>query len=100
MITPESSEHTIERLKHPNLEEVEKIDIMKVIETLKQDVKNSLKEMDEKKSKKFEEMSKSVKDTLRNQEKTIKQMMEKVQDLKTEKEAIKKTQTEGWLNNM
>ena len=51
---------------------------MKVIESLKQDVKNSLKEMDEKYSKKFEEMSKSVKHTLGNQEKTIKQVMETV----------------------
>ena len=29
--------------------------------------------------------------------KTIKQVMETVQELKTEMEAIKKTQTEGWL---
>ena len=40
-----------------------------MIESLKHDVKNSLKEMDEKNNKKFEEMSKSVKDTLGNQEK-------------------------------
>ena len=71
---------------------------MKMIESLKQEVKNSLKEIDEKNNKKFEEMSKSVKDTLGNQEKTIKQIMETVQDLKTEMEAMKKTQTEGWLD--
>ena len=57
IITPESSEHTTGRLEYPNPEEVEEIDfkrnIMKVIESLKQDVKNSLKEMDEKNNKKF-----------------------------------------------
>ena len=61
-------------------------------------MKNSLKEMDEKYNKKFKEMSKSVNDTLGNQEKTIKQVMETVQELKTEMEEMKKTQTEGRLN--
>ena len=37
-------------------------------------------------------------DTLGNQEKTIKQVMETVQGLKTEMEAVKKTQTEGRLD--
>ena len=46
----------------------------------------------------FEEMSKSVNDTLGNQEKTIKHVMERVQELKTEKEAMKKTQNEDWLD--
>ena len=86
---------------------------MKAIEFLKQDMNNSLKEldekynkkfeemikeMDEKYNKKFEEMSKSVNDTLGNQEKTIKQVKETVQELKTEMEAMKKTQTEDWLH--
>ena len=56
------------------------------------------KEMDEKYNKKFEKMSKSVNDTLGNQEKTIKQVMETVQELKTEMEAMKKTQNEGQLD--
>ena len=51
MTTPESRYHETRRLKHPIPEEVEEIDfkcnIMEVIETLKQDVENSLKEMDE-----------------------------------------------------
>ena len=102
IITPESSEHTTGRLEYPNPEEVEEIDfkhnIMKVIESLKQDVKNSLKEMDEKNNKKFEEMNKSLKDTLGNQEKAIKQVMETVQDLKNEIKVKKKTQTKGWLD--
>ena len=68
---------------------------MKVIESLKQEVKNSLKEMYEKDNKKFEEMNKSVNDIIGNQEKTIKQIMETVQDLKTEMEAMKKAQTKG-----
>ena len=43
-------------------------------------------------------MSESVNETLGNEEKTIKQVMETVQDLKTEMEAIKKTQTRaGWV---
>ena len=71
---------------------------MKVIETLKQDMKNSLKEMDEKNNKKFEEMNKSFKGTIGNQEKAIKQVMETVQDLKTEIEVMKKTQTDGRLD--
>ena len=70
---------------------------MKAIESLKQDMNNSLKELDEKYNKKFEEISKSMNDKLGNQEKTIKQVMETVQELKTEMEAMKKTQTEGQL---
>ena len=85
---------------------------MKAIESLKQDMNNSLKELDEKYNKKIEEMSKemdekykknieemskSMNDILGNQEKTIKQVMETVQELKTEMEAMKKTQNEGRL---
>ena len=55
------------------------------------------KEMEEKYTKRFEEMSKSVNEILGNQEKTIKQVMETVQDLKTEMESTKKSQTEGRL---
>ena len=69
-----------------------------MIESFKQEVKNSLEEMDEKNNKKFEEMSKSLKDTLRNQDNAIKQAMETVQGLKTEMEAMNKTQTKGWLD--
>ena len=43
--------------------------MMKAIESRKQDMNNSLKEMDTKYNKKFEEMSKSVNETLGNQEK-------------------------------
>ena len=43
-------------------------------------------------------MRKSVNDTLGNQEKTIKQVMETIQELKTEMEAMKKTQNEVWLD--
>ena len=69
MKTPDPSDPTTEGLEHPNPEEVGKSVIMKAIESLKQDMNNSLKEMDEKYNKKFEEMSKSVNDTLGNQEK-------------------------------
>ena len=55
------------------------------------------KEMEEKYTKMFEEMSKSINEILGNQEKTIKQVIETVQDLKTEMETMKKTQTKGRL---
>ena len=54
---------------------MDKIDIMKSLESLKQDMNNSLRELDEKYNKKFEEMSKFENDTLGNQEKTIKQII-------------------------
>ena len=72
MKTPEPSDLTTEGIEHPNPEEVGKSAFMKAKEPLKQDMNNSLKEMDEKYNKKLEEMSKSVNDTLGNQEKTIK----------------------------
>ena len=85
---------------------MEKSATIKAIESLKQDINNSLKELDEKYNKKFEEMSKemeekfnkkfaemskTINDTLGNQEKTNKQVIETVQELKTEREAMKKT---------
>ena len=98
MKTPDTSDLTTEGLEHPIPEEVENSVIMKAIESLKQSMNNSLKEIEEKYNKKFEEMSKFVNDTLGNQEKTIKQVMETVQDLKTEMESMKKSQTEGRLD--
>ena len=56
------------------------------------------KEMEEKYNKRFEEMSKSINDTLGKQEITIKQVVETVQELKAEIEAMKKTQTKGQLD--
>ena len=60
MKTPDPNNPTIEGLEHLNPEEVEKWAIMKTIESLKQDMNNSLKELDEKYNKKFEEMSKEM----------------------------------------
>ena len=57
MKTPYPNDPTIEGLEHSNPDEVEKSAIMKAIESLKQDMNNSLKELDEKYNKKFEEMS-------------------------------------------
>ena len=98
MKTPDPKDPTIEGLEHLNPEEVEKSATLKAIESLKQDMNNSLKELDDKYNKKFEEIRKSLNDTLRNQEKTIKQVRETVQEWKTYMEAIKKTQTENWLD--
>ncbi|KAK7809081.1 hypothetical protein U0070_008790 [Myodes glareolus] len=116
MTSPESRELETRRIEHPTPEEIEEIDskrfFMKIIEELKQEVKICRKEMEdkynkkieemskeleEKYTKKFEEMSKSVNEILGNQEKTIKQVIETVQDLKTEMESMKKSQTEGRL---
>ena len=84
MKTPEPNDPTIEGLEPLNSEEAGKNAIMKAIESLKQDMNNSLKELDEKYNKKIEEMSKemdekynkkleemnkSMNDTLGNQEK-------------------------------
>ena len=84
MKTPDPNDPTMEGLEPLNSEELEKNAMMKAIESLKQDMNNSLKELDEKYNKrieemskemnekynkKFEEMSKSMNDTLGNQEK-------------------------------
>ena len=71
MKSPDPNDPTIEGLEPLNSEVVGKSAIVKVIESLKQDMNNSLKELDEKYNKKLEEISKSMNDTLRNQEKTI-----------------------------
>ena len=54
MKTPDPNDPTIEGPEPLNSEEVEKSTIMKAIESLKQDMNNSLKELDEKYNKKFE----------------------------------------------
>ncbi len=101
MTPPESRDPEIRRIVHPTPEELEeiysKVSYMKIIEDLKQEVKNCHKQL-EITNKKVEEMNKSLKDTQENQEKqekAIKQVREAVQDLKNEMEAMKKTQTEG-----
>ncbi|KAL6032726.1 hypothetical protein STEG23_016164 [Scotinomys teguina] len=79
-------EHTIAEAKEINPEN----DFKKMREALKEEVKISLKELEEKANKKLEEVKES-------QEKSIKQMKETVQDLKIEIQTIKKTQTEAML---
>ena len=73
MTSPESRDHETRRIEHPTPEEIEEIEskqnFMKIIEELKQEMKICRKEMEEKYNKKFEEMSKSVNETLGNQEK-------------------------------
>ena len=100
MTSPESRDHATRKIEHPTPEEIEEIDfkqnIMKIIEYLKQDVKNCHKEM-EMTNKKVDEMNKSLKDNQENQEKAIKQVRETTQDLKNEIQVMKKTQTEGRL---
>ncbi|KAL6038664.1 hypothetical protein STEG23_001649 [Scotinomys teguina] len=67
---------------------ITKNDLQKVIEALKEEMKNSFKELEEQTNKKLEENKES-------QEKAIKQMKETVQDLKIEIKTIKKIQSEG-----
>ncbi|MBV2134526.1 hypothetical protein KRX52_17240 [Pseudomonas sp. MAP12] len=63
---------------------------MDMIENLREEIRKSFREMEEKTNQKMQEIKES-------QENTIKQLKETVQDLKTEIETIKKTQTEGML---
>ena len=60
MKTPDPSNLTTEGLEHPIPEEVENSVIMKAIESLKQCMNNSLKEVEEKCNKTIEEMSKEI----------------------------------------
>ena len=74
IVTPESSGHTIGRLDHHNTEGAEenyfKCNIMKMMETFKEVMKNSSKEMDEKTNQKLEESNKSLKETPQKTKKT------------------------------
>lgn len=56
-----------------------------MIEALKEEVKNSLEEMEEKKNKKLDEFNNSLRE---NQEKSTKQVKEMVQGLKPEIEEM------------
>ena len=58
-----------------------------MFETLKEEMRNSLKEMEKTTNRKLEDISKSIKE---NQEKAIKHMIETIQDSKTEIETISK----------
>ena len=55
LVTPEPSGHSIGRFEHPNPEEAEennfKCNFMRMMETFKEEMKNSLKEIEEKTNK-------------------------------------------------
>ncbi|ERE70014.1 olfactory receptor [Cricetulus griseus] len=97
MTPPESRDSTPARHEHPNTEEAEesnlKNNFVEMIESLKEEIKKSFREMEEKTNQKMQE----IKESQKSQENTIKQLKETVQDLKTELETIKKTQTGGML---
>ena len=80
MTSPESRDHETRKIEHATPKEIEEIDskqnYMKIIEELKQEVKNCHKEM-EITNKKVDEMNKSLKDTLEKQ--TNKQKTKKKQ---------------------
>ncbi|ERE67187.1 GTPase IMAP family member 3-like protein [Cricetulus griseus] len=94
MMPPESRDSTPVRPKHTNTDGAEennlKNNFMQIIETLREEMRKSFREMEEKTNQKMEEIKES-------QGNTIKQLKETVQDLKTEIETKKKTQTEGML---
>ena len=87
---------TTARHEKPNIDEAEenylKNNFRRMFRTLKEEMRNSLKEMEEKTNKKLEDNSKSLKE---NQEKEMKHMRQTIQDLKTEIKTIKKTQAKG-----
>ena len=60
MVTPEPSGHTAGRLDHPNPGEAEENDFkhnfMKMMETFKEEMKNSLKEMEERQTKNWKKL--------------------------------------------
>ncbi|ERE82006.1 GTPase IMAP family member 3-like protein [Cricetulus griseus] len=97
MTPPEPRDSTPSRHEHPNTEEAEesnlKNNFMEMIENLREEIRKSFREMEEKTTQKMQE----IKDSQKSQENTIKQLKETVQDLKTELETKKKTQTEGML---
>ena len=93
-MTPvKSRDPTTARLEQPSIDEAEanglKNNFRRRFEILEKEMRNYFKEMEEKTNKKLEDISKSLKE---NQEKTIKLMKETIQDLKTERETIKKKQ--------
>ena len=97
MVTPEPRSHSTGRLDHSNPEKVEdvfKCNLMKMMETFKEKIKNSLKEMEKKRNKIWKKLMPSSNKPKKTQKtKTIRQVKETVQDLKTEIEIIKKKNT-------
>ena len=102
MATPEPSGHTTGRPDHPNPEEAEennhKYKFLKMIETLKEGIKNSLKNG----GKDNLQIGRNQYISSRNprkpwKKKQVKKTVQTAPDLKTEIEAIKKMQTEGIL---
>jgi F0F1-type ATP synthase membrane subunit b/b' len=77
------------------------IHIMKMIEDFKNDIKNSLKEIQQNTSKQVEvfkeEMHKTLKEVQENAIKQVKELNKTIQDLKLEVESLKKTQRETAL---
>ena len=86
MTPPDSRDSKPARHEHPNTEDAEesklKNNFMEMIENLKEEIRKSFKEMEEKTNQKIQE----IKESQKSQENTIKQLKETVQDLKTELE--------------
>ena len=78
MTTPEISDSTPARPEHPNTDDAEEKDLksnfIKMMEAFKEEINDSLKEMEENTNRMLEEIHKFLKDNLENQEKTSKQV--------------------------
>ena len=90
-MTPVQSSNLTTRLEQPNRDEAEENDLKNNFRRMFEG-RNSLKGMEEKTNKKLEDINKSLKE---NKKKSNQMYKRTIQDLKTEIEIIKKTQTKG-----
>ncbi|MGE9805100.1 hypothetical protein ACQP3L_31445, partial [Escherichia coli] len=70
---------------------------MQMIETLREEKGKYFRETEEKTTQKMQDINKYLKENQENTIKQLKETIQTVQDLKTEMDTIKKTQTEGML---
>ena len=89
------------RPEPPNNDEAEKNsfknNFMQMTETLRQEIRKSFREMEEKTRQKMQELSKSFKEREENTIKRLKETIQTFQDVKIEIDTMKKTQNEGML---
>jgi hypothetical protein len=103
--SPEPSTPTLPTPGHPNTPKKLDLDLkaylMMMIEDIKKDVNNSLKEIQENTAKNVEDLKeetqKSLKELQENMTKQVMELNKTNQPLKREVDTIKKTQSEAWL---
>lgn len=87
----EHSYTTTESPEYSNMIKAQEKDLKMTWIVLKEEITKSLKETQENTDKQLEELRKSLKESQENKNNQLKQTNKSVQDLKIEKEAIKKT---------